>query len=285
MFDKSIDSTRSLFTQISSEITVYNKNEQASIALLLLEYFFEITNTEILLDTPLNQPDQDLLEDLESCIDAINNHKPIQYILGITEFYGLSFYVNPSVLIPRQETEELVDLIIKDKPQPGAKILDIGTGSGCIPISLGHSLDVDLTAFDISKEALEVAMDNAQENEVNIKFIEEDILNPKENPEKYDIIVSNPPYVTNSEKELMQKNVIDNEPHLALFVENDKPLVFYIAIINYALLHLEKKGILYFEINEQFGKETLQAGLNAGFTTGIVIKDLPGKDRIVKLIL
>ena len=168
MFDKTIDSTRSLYSEIISEISIYPKNEKESIALILLEYFFEITNTEILLDTPLNQPDDDLLKDLESCITAINRHEPIQYILGITEFYGLSFFVNPSVLIPRQETEELIDLIIKDQPKSGAKILDIGTGSGCIPISLAHSLDVNVTAFDISKEALEVAFDNAQENEVEV---------------------------------------------------------------------------------------------------------------------
>jgi len=285
MFDKAIDSTRSLFSEINSEITVYDKNEKESIALLLLEYFFEITNTEILLDTPLNQPDEDLLSDLEECINSINNHEPIQYILGITEFYGLSFFVNPSVLIPRQETEELVDLIIKENQIQNPKILDIGTGSGCIAISLGYSLEADITAFDISREALEVAYDNGQENEVEVKFIEEDILNPKENPEKYDIIVSNPPYVTNAEKELMKKNVLDNEPHLALFVEDTEPLLFYNAIIQYALSHLEKDGKLYFEINEQFGNETLQAGLDAGFTSGEVIKDLPGKDRIVKLVL
>ena len=286
MFDKTIGSTRALHSEIVSEITIYSENEKDSIALILLEYFFEITNTKILLDTPLNQPDADLLSDLESCIEAINNHEPIQYILGITEFYGLSFFVNPSVLIPRQETEELVDLIIKENSSPGLKVLDIGTGSGCIPITLASFLkDSSVTSMDISAEALEVAKDNAAENDVDVAFIQNDILNPSENTELYDIIVSNPPYVTNTEKALMQKNVLDNEPHLALFVEDDNPLVFYKAIVDYALTHLKEKGKLYFEINEQFGEETLQVGLDAGFSSGEVIKDLPGKDRIVKLTL
>lgn len=287
MFDKTIESTRSLYVNIISEITLYNQNEKESIALILLEYFFEISNTAILLDTPLNEPDTDLLHDLESCIKAINNHEPVQYVLGITEFYGLSFFVNSSVLIPRQETEELVDLIIKEIPnaQDNLKILDIGTGSGCIAISLGHSLNAKITAFDISKDALEVARDNAQENEVEVQFIEEDILNPKENLSKYNIIVSNPPYVTNKEKKLMQKNVLDNEPHLALFVDDNHPLIFYKAIIDYALAHLTENGKLYFEINEQFGKDILNLGLQSGFRSGEVVKDLPGKDRFVKLYL
>lgn len=285
MFDKPIDSTSSLYKEIINEINLYEDTERASIALLILEYFFEITNTQILLDTPLNQPDEELLNDLKSCIRAVNNHEPIQYILGETEFYGLAFYVNSNVLIPRPETEELVDLIIKDQPKSGANILDIGTGSGCIAISLAHSLDAKVSAFDVSEKALEVAKDNALENEVDIEFIKEDILNPKENMEKYDIIVSNPPYVTLSEKALMKDNVLKNEPHLALFVEDDNPLIFYKAISEYALTHLNKGGKLYFEINEQFGYETLELALKLGFSSGEVIKDLAEKDRIVKLVI
>jgi release factor glutamine methyltransferase len=212
--------------------------------------------------------------------------KPIQYILGEAPFYGREFKVNASVLIPRNETEELVHLIIKENKKLNLRILDIGTGSGCIPISLALEIPSSKTfALDISKEALEVAKDNAKKHEESIIFFQVDILNEDIPVKDLDIIVSNPPYVCESEKSLMHENVLNFEPHLALFVKDNDPLVFYKIIAKKAKSALKSSGKLYFEINEAFGEKVQYLLEEQGYREISIIQDLNNKDRIVKAVL
>ena len=220
--------------------------------------------------------------------DALNDlidQKPIQYILNKTTFYGLDFIVNTDVLIPRPETEELVDWIINDnKSIKNLNILDIGTGSGCIAISLAKNLDKsNVTALDISKQAIKTANKNADNNKVFIDFIEEDILNSNyQFTNKLDVIVSNPPYVRDLEKKEINDNVLKNEPHLALFVSDENPLLFYNAIADFSLKNLKENGILYFEINQYLGKETVDLLKIKGFKNIILKKDIFNNDRMIK---
>lgn len=225
-------------------------------------------------------------ERFHSALNDLVAQKPIQYIIGKTEFYGLEFSVNENVLIPRPETEELVNWIIEDSTKKESfNILDIGTGSGCIAIALAKNLSsAKISALDISKKALEIAKKNALNNNVAITFIEDDILTvkTKKSSFKYDVIVSNPPYVRELEKEQMQNNVLDNEPHLALFVSDDNPLLFYDAIANFAKLNLTKNGVLYFEINQYLGDKTVELLTNKGFKNIELKKDIFGVDRMLK---
>ena len=214
----------------------------------------------------------------------MKNFEPIQYIFGETEFYGLPFYVTPSVLIPRQETEELVHHILENHEGEKKTILDIGTGSGCVAISLAKkNPNFDVFALDVSMDALAVTQDNITENEVSIQLVHEDILNPNgiEELPDFDIIVSNPPYITENEKSLMHENVLEFEPGLALFVDNDTPLIFYKAIAEFGNKKLKGGGKLYTEINEQFGEETKALFESLGFIEAIIHKDLNGKDRYI----
>lgn len=223
----------------------------------------------------------------EEAINRLQNYEPIQYVLGETEFYGLKFKVNKSVLIPRPETEELVDWIVKDHKNKAFKILDIGTGSGCIPIALAkHLPQASVFALDVSKEALQLAKQNADANKATVNYIEADILtiNPKKffaEYGKFDIIVSNPPYVRSSEKVLMKENVVNYEPHLALFVEDDDPLIFYKQIVAVSEQLLKPEGTLYFEINEGLGAETVKV-MEPDFNNIELRKDMLGKDRMIK---
>ena len=219
-------------------------------------------------------------------IERLKTYEPIQYIIGETEFYGLNIKVNNSVLIPRPETEELVDWIIKEnKTKNEIKILDIGTGSGCIAIALAKNFkNAKVYALDVSQEALGLANISATNNEVDIEFIQYDIL--KKGLEfkdlKFDIIVSNPPYVRNLEKDLMQDNVLKHEPHLALFVNDDDPLLFYKAITEFSKKHLFKNRQLYFEINEYLGKATKTLLENSNFKQVELRQDINQKDRMLK---
>lgn len=220
-------------------------------------------------------------------VKDLKAEKPLQYIFGRADFYRLKFIVNENVLIPRPETEELVDLIIKDlqaSGQTAVSILDIGTGSGCIPVALKKNLPAaQLSAMDISAKALETAQQNAKLNAAEIRFIRQDILHPAmgETP-LYDLIVSNPPYIKAAEKEQMQKNVLAYEPHLALFVDDDDPLLFYRAIADYALKMLKPGGRIYFEINGALGPETQQLLESRGLKNTELIKDLSNKNRILR---
>lgn len=232
------------------------------------------------------------LRKLEAILSMLIAGKPIQYIMGETIFYGLPFKVNPSVLIPRPETEELVEWVLSicnSQSDFGTEnILDIGTGSGCIAISLKKNLaTAKVYALDIASDSLVTAKENAALNNVEVEFIQADILGSQNSnlPSPISIIVSNPPYIKEDEKPAMHDNVLANEPHRALFVSNEKPLVFYEAIADFALKNLAKNGLLFFEINEYLGQETVDLLNNKGFTNIELRKDMQGKDRMIKASL
>lgn len=226
-----------------------------------------------------------------TALERLKTHEPLQYILGETEFYGLPFKVNPAVLIPRPETEELVEWIINDCKQNSGgnrlKILDIGTGSGCIAISLAKNLNADFYAVDISAEALKTAEKNATLNDAKVTFIKGDALNPEELLKNaalsgFDIVVSNPPYVRELEKVEIKPNVLDNEPHTALFVPDEDALKFYKSIAEFAIKALKKDGSLYYEINQYLGSETVKLIQDLGFADVELRKDMFGNDRMTK---
>lgn len=267
----------------------YPKQECLHLIFRLLEYHFGIFQTDIVVNKKVQVSDSQMIR-LDSDLQKIIQNEPIQYILGETEFYDLKIKVNENVLIPRPETEELVDLIIKENQarKQEFKILDIGTGSGCIALSLAKNLPLsDIFAMDISLKALNLAKENAQINQVKINFVEANILEISEDffSDKFDMIVSNPPYVLDSEKAEMHANVLDFEPHLALFVENDKPLIFYEKITDFATKNLKQEGKLYFEINEKYGQTIKSMLKNKGFSEVKVIQDMQKKDRFVKGVL
>jgi len=216
--------------------------------------------------------------------DRLATGEPVQYILGEAEFYGLPFYVKQGVLIPRPETEELVQMLVQEIGNRRCSLLDVGTGSGCIPISVAkHCPHANVSAYDISPIAIAVAQKNAMRNGVDLAIKHCDILQWPMHYDgaAYDYIVSNPPYVLQKEKALMHKNVLEFEPEIALFVDDDCPLVFYRAIADFAQRALTEKGTLFFEINEQFGNETKAMLESKGFSGVAVHKDLQGKDRMV----
>jgi release factor glutamine methyltransferase len=215
---------------------------------------------------------------IKQIIADLKSNKPIQHILGETEFYELKFKLNEHTLIPRPETEELVKWILQHE---FTSALDIGTGSGCIAITLSKNKSAEISAIDMSESALLMAKENAKINEVEINFLLQDILKTTTLP-KVDVIVSNPPYVLDKEKELMLANVLDNEPHLALFVPNNNPLIFYKKIAELAFISLSKNGLLFFEINEQFGQETVVMLSSIGFVDIKLKKDINDKDRMIK---
>lgn len=268
---------------------IYNEDEAQAIYLIALEHVLKYRRADYLLNkTEVIPPEK--LNKLEGILTTLQTGKPIQYITGETIFYGLPFKVNSSVLIPRPETEELVDWIIsvcKSRfyiSQQNLKIIDIGTGSGCIAISLKKYLpNAKISAIDIAKDSLATAESNADLNEVAIDFIEQDILEVQnfKIETQYSIIVSNPPYVTENEKSSIHENVIANEPHRALFVSNDNPLIFYDAIADFALKNLRPDGLLFFEINEYLGKQTVDLLTFKGFINIELKKDMQGKDRMI----
>lgn len=274
--------TTTLFNDSIERLTpLYGKQEAKSLVFLIFENIFLLSRTEVLVGKEVKNSDK--IPTLELIVKRLLNSEPLQYIIGTTEFYGNLFEVNPSVLIPRPETEELVQLIIlENKNQTPISIIDIGTGSGCIAISLKKEIrQAKVYAADISKEAIDTATKNALLNKVDIDFLELDILSKETILPETSIIVSNPPYVMHSEKVLMQSNVLNFEPHLALFAEESDPLIFYKAITEKAIKYLHPKGKIYFEINEQFGKETAELLIQNGFSKVKILKDLSGKDRMV----
>jgi release factor glutamine methyltransferase len=261
----------------------YPKEEIESLIFLIFEKLKGYSRTQFLLSGAeiLTAEDQAAIDQI---VSRLRNHEPIQYILGETEFYGLSFYTAPGVLIPRPETEELVQWIIQENKNNSLTILDIGTGTGCIAISLRKNMPKSMVlACDISPVCLNYALRNAELNVVEISVLEYDILSNSEaiSFPKLDIIVSNPPYVRQTEKLLMEKNVLEYEPELALFVSDDDPLIFYNQIAAFAQANLNEGGRLYFEINEAFGPECSKMLRDKGFSDVQLKKDLNAKDRMI----
>ncbi|MFI1745873.1 peptide chain release factor N(5)-glutamine methyltransferase [Thalassobellus sediminis] len=266
--------------------TLYEKEEVDNFFYILIEECYNVLRLQLALDLDYDVQD---IHRIFNALNLLEEEKPIQYILGETEFYGLPFKVNEHTLIPRPETEELVEWIIKEYKNYNSeiRILDIGTGSGCIAIALAKQLKcAKVYALDISKDALKVARKNAELNEVDIEFIEADILNIDESlfdsEFKFDIIVSNPPYVRGKEKDLMKANVLNNEPHLALFVKDENPLQFYKIITDFAIEKLKESGQLFFEINEFLGKDMIRLLLKTNFKNIQLKQDIFKKDRMIK---
>ncbi|TDQ25617.1 peptide chain release factor N(5)-glutamine methyltransferase [Tenacibaculum caenipelagi] len=264
----------------------YPQTEIDTFFFLVIEEYLSLQRIDLVLQPTFEIP-SDKIKLLDEVLVRLQKEEPIQYILGKTEFYGLPFYVNSNTLIPRPETEELVEWIIKEIEVIDRKkllsILDIGTGTGCIPISLKKYLpSANVSAIDVSEEALRVAKQNAVLNNVEVSFIHLDILQTENLSEQFDVIVSNPPYVRELEKVEIKNNVLKNEPHLALFVEDNNPLLFYKKIADLAKKQLTKNGVLFFEINQYLGKETVEMLKGKGFTKIELRKDLFGNDRMIK---
>lgn len=274
-------------TQFTQElIPFFDEKEIESFFYITLDAFHQLKRIDLALNPNLEIDMMQLLQ-WETVLSQLKEQKPIQYILGETEFFGLPFYVNENTLIPRPETEELVDWIIKENSKierlKDLKILDVGTGSGCIAISLAKNLpNAQVFAIDVSEKALATAKKNADRNGVNITFIQKNILETQDLEQQFDIIVSNPPYVRNLEKQEINKNVLEYEPHLALFVEDDDALIFYKKITELAIKNLSYSGQLYFEINQYLGKEMIQLLEKYNFATIELKKDIYGNDRMIK---
>jgi len=264
----------------------YDLSEIEQMLQITFAHYFGLTKVDLILNGQEHLSESDLLKIIYAVKDLKKN-KPLAYIIGAWEFYGLNFIVNEHTLIPRPETEELVDLILKENKE-NINILDIGTGTGCIPIALKkNNSDFNVNAVDISIEALNVAKKNAILNQVDIAFLVLDIVEnrTKKNLPELDVIVSNPPYIPLKEKDLMNANVLEYEPHLALFVKDKEPLLFYDAVSDFAKVNLKIGGKLYFEINENYSKEVQQLLIDKAFKNVAIIKDINDKNRIVTAIL
>ncbi len=264
---------------------MYPAEEIQSFTFMLFEAYCAMSKAQLLAEmrSTINESELLLVYD---AVKALEKHRPIQYIIGKTTFYDLEFMVNEHVLIPRPETEELVAMIIKqNQHRSGLRILDIGTGSGCIAIALKkHIPNAEVTAIDISNEALAAAKYNGKQNNAYITFAEINILDEKQWNllPSFDIIVSNPPYVMESEKELMQPNVLNYEPATALFVTDENPLLLYEAILRFAK-HKAEGCKLYFEINENFGNDLFFLCQKNNFSEFCIVKDINGKDRFLSM--
>jgi release factor glutamine methyltransferase len=273
---------KDLSGQIKERLSgTYPDNEINAFISIIYKHVFQYSMHDIIMQAP-EPVEKNAQKKIDTIVERLLRHEPIQYILGETEFFGLIFMVTPDVLIPRNETEELVQHIINDNPFFKGNILDIGTGSGCIAIALAKNMEyAHVSGCDISTNAIEIAKKNAKTNDVDIRFFQHDILSGKPSDTQYDIIVSNPPYITGHEKGLMEPNVLKYEPRTALFVPDSDPLQFYRAIAAFAINSLTEKGVLWFEINEAFGSETCKMLSEHGFNA-IVIKDINGRDRVVR---
>jgi release factor glutamine methyltransferase len=262
----------------------YGTEEIQQLIFIIFEHLADLSKTDVLTRSnkliPASRVDQ-----LNCMIYLLKKHMPIEYIVGKTYFYHLNLKITSDVLIPRPETEELVDWIIKTNTFKSPKILDIGTGSGCIAVSLAKNItDSSVDGIDISANAINIAKINANTNNTKVNFYKDDILLLKTVAKNrtYDIIVSNPPYILNREKELMKKNVLDYEPHIALFVPDDNPLIFYEAIINFSIKNLNSKGCIFFEINESLSVEVTSLLNKKGFLNVTIRKDINEKFRFIK---
>jgi len=278
------DARKKIINEISD---IYDNSESTNIAQLVLEYVTELPGIDwIKKQENLNHTQQKSIEEI---IVRLKQHEPVQYVLSECWFAGVKLYVDKNVLIPRPETEELVDWLVKDCKSEikHFKILDVGTGSGCIAITIKKKLpDVEMWACDISDAALTVARMNADKFETAIDFVGLDFLNASERRQlpNFDIIISNPPYVPQKDRDPMKKNVVDFEPHLALFVANENPLVFYDAIADFSKTHLHPAGRIYLEIHEELGEQVKKIFLNKNFRSVELKRDMQQKNRMVKVL-
>lgn len=275
---------RDVFIKTLSPID--GEGEAESFFYLILEAKHELKRIDLALRPDLDFSDAEILV-WNTLVEDLKLEIPVQYLLGTTSFYGLDFNVNSSVLIPRPETEELVEWILESQKTIAEtqklRILDIGTGSGCIAISLAKNLpNASVQAIDVSEKALATAKKNSERNKVDVIFIKQNILQTEDLGQQFDVIVSNPPYVRNLEKQEIKKNVLDNEPHLALFVEDNDALIFYRKIAELAQKNLVPNGQLFFEINQYLGKETVTLLAEMGFKNIELRKDIYGNDRMIK---
>jgi len=282
---------KELLAQFKDELAgIYEEGEIKAIFDILVAHVSGFNNRHLSLKGISTEMQDDFA--MWGYLGELKKGKPVQYVIGETEFYGLKMKVDPSVLIPRPETEELVEWVIdscKPRSANGLSIIDIGTGSGCIAVALAVNIQGSkVTAADVSAEALEIAKTNALLNSAGISFEQVDILNASAREKlgrSYDVIVSNPPYITPEEKNQMHQNVLAHEPHLALFVTGERPLLFYETIADFALTHLTENGLLFFEINEHMGKETIQMLNDKSFVNIALRKDMQGKDRMIRCSL
>ncbi len=263
---------------------VVEPHEAQAMIRVICEDVFNYDPVDVALRQESELPEfaQDKVADI---IARLRRHEPLQYIVGSARFHGHKFKVTPAVLIPRPETEQLVDIIVDENTASDLRVLDMGTGSGCIAISLARALKfAQVEALDVSHDALAVARENAATLKAKVRFFESDMLSPQP-PARYDIIVSNPPYICWSEREAMDRNVKDYEPGQALFVPDNDPLLFYKAIAPYAAQSLERGGRLYLEINQRFGNEVKRLLEDNGFDEVRIIEDSFGKVRFAAAIM
>lgn len=264
---------------------LYPDTELSALAKWILEEVFHVSTVDLYTGKDMNFSMNDIRK-LEDILSRLKRYEPLQYILGKTTFCGLPFHVTPDVLIPRPETEELVEWIVTDHAKnEGLCVLDIGTGSGCIPVTLSKRLHkAEVFSWDISDKALKVARRNARLNRTDVGFMRVDVLSGNWPEMKVDVLVSNPPYITGKERKDMERNVLDWEPELALFVPDDDPLVFYRRIGELGLSVLVRGGCLYYEINRMYGPETVRLLEGMGYGHVELRKDLSGNDRMIKAV-
>lgn len=263
---------------------VHAPEEITSFFYILCDFYLKYSRFQVSLNA-MDTISETQSRNFKVAIERLKTHEPIQYILGETEFFGLRFRVSQHTLIPRPETEELVAWIISDIDNRDANcsILDIGTGSGCVAVTLAnHFKNASIIGMDISEEAIQIAIANAATLHVSVSFIAQDILKTEKLSERYDVIVSNPPYVRELEKEAMKSNVLDYEPEMALFVSNEDPLLFYRKIAQLAWEDLKERGWLYFEINEYLGVEMTALLSKIGFKKIALKNDFRGVPRMIK---
>lgn len=286
---------RTFYNKLNHSLSdLYPKSEIRIFGNLILKKITDLSLARILADKDMVlSPEQS--EEADQIIERLTNYEPIQYVLGETEFFNLKFKVNPDVLIPRPETEELVEWVSddlkfvessSDSAEQNVKILDIGTGCGCIPVALKkHHPKTQISAMDVSAEALVVAKENGALNQTDVGFFQDDILNPKADERKWNIIVSNPPYIPLDEKVDIDKQVKSYEPHVALFSPTEEPLLFYHSIAKYALQHLEPDGKIYLETHKNLSRDVAMLLGEYGFKDVIIRTDMSGNERMVRAVL
>ncbi len=277
------ESSKKLLHYIRDHINVIsNPKEVESIAYMIIHHLFQIDQTDVIMDRSLKMNSESRKKIL-SYLERINVHEPIQYILGEADFYGRKFIVNQNVLIPRGETEELVELILDDFKGKRFRLFDIGTGSGCIPVTIAKERkEAKCFAMDIDPRTIKVARQNAERHGVNVEFVLMDILKEPIPVDQLDVVVSNPPYIPENEKNFMSENVLTYEPSKALFVPDDDPTLFYSIIAEKAIPALRSTGRIYFEIHEEQGENVQKILLNAGFRDVEIFNDLHGKPRLAR---